>query len=155
VILTAIEILIEVSFLSGRNGEILGRDPFLVEELVPVSTLSADVSVDVNWVGNFRDNEGPALLRVDSGSKLPLLLAILAVEEQNISLRRFIIFPDVDRSAELIELLEQVRSSKVFRFPLGLEVSRNADALGELSFRKGSFQFGISHFRGFWWSSSD
>lgn len=40
-------------FLSRRNGEVLGRDPLLVEELVPVSALSADVAIDVDWVRHF------------------------------------------------------------------------------------------------------
>lgn len=40
-------------FLSGRDGEVLGRDPLLVEELVPVSALSADVAIDVDWVRHF------------------------------------------------------------------------------------------------------
>ena len=36
--------------LSRGDGQVLGRDPFLVEELVPVSALSANVAIDVDWV---------------------------------------------------------------------------------------------------------
>ena len=35
--------------LSGGNGEVLGWDSLLVEKFAPVSALSADVAVDVNW----------------------------------------------------------------------------------------------------------
>ena len=42
--------LILCNFLSRGDGQVLGRDPLLVEEFVPVSALSANVAIDVDWV---------------------------------------------------------------------------------------------------------
>jgi len=122
---------------------------------VPVSALSADVAIDVDWVRHFGNDESPAFLGIDCWSELPLLLAILAVEKKNISLGRFVVFSDVDRSSELIKFLEQVGAGEVLRFPLRLELSRNADSLGEVAFRKAGLDLGVSDLRCFWWRSSN